>query len=182
MHKMKEDNFLSYNESVAYSADNELNNVLYNQGDNHAKIIFKNIFRTAKKEILLYAKNIFAYDNVVSTDSDYVNMLVSFLKKENTMIKIILTDYNPEKDHNNLRDALIPFSNKIEIKINNNQAVRLGEDSVHLCIADNRMYRIEYNIKDREAKCNFNDPKTCTVYSSIFNTLFESPFALNSFI
>lgn len=41
---MVNSNFFSYEESVAYAAENKPNNVIYNKGDKYAITIFYNIF------------------------------------------------------------------------------------------------------------------------------------------
>lgn len=175
-------NFLNYNESVSFSADNNLNNVLYNEGDNHAIVIFSNIFRTSKQEILLYAKNIFSDKNEVTTSSNYINSLIGFLGNEDVKLKILLTEYNPEKDNNLLRENIIKYKDKITIRINNKQSIKRESKPIHFCIGDNRMYRLEYDIKKRKAICNFNDVTSCTKFTSFFNQLFLSSSAQESFI
>lgn len=175
-------NFLSYNESVSFSANEKLNNVLYNEGNAHAIVIFSNIFRTAEQEILLYAKNIFSNENEVTSSPNYITSLINFLEKENTQMKILLTEYNPENDNNILRENIIKYKDKIKIRINTNQSIKKGGEPIHFCIGDNRMYRLEYDTEARKAICNFNDITSCSKFISFFNQLFFSSSAQESFI
>ncbi len=175
-------NFLDYSESVSFSADNRLNNVLYNKGNEHAIIIFSNMFRTAKQEILLYAKNIFSNKNEVTSSISYINSLVNFLERKNTQMKILLSEYDPENDYNLLRESIIKYKDKIIIRINAGQFIKRNSESIHLCIGDNRMYRLEYNIEERKAICNFNDITSCTKFTFFFNQLFFSSSVKDTFI
>ena len=179
---MDNSNFFSYEESVAYAADNKLNNVIYNKGEEHAIIIFHNIFRTAEREIVLYAKNIFSLDNKVTTNAKYISSLTNFLEKEGTKLKIVLTDCNADTDTNILREHLMLYRDKIEIKANEQQTVKIDDTLIHFCTADGRMYRMEYDIKDRKARCNFNDQTSCTKFNSIFNILFTNKDAKSIYI
>lgn len=177
-----EDFFTKYSESVSFAADNSLNNVLYNEGDEHAIFIFSNMFRTAKKEILLYARNIFSLENKVTTSASYITELLHFLKRENTSLRIILSEYNPDTDTNLLRESIAEYRSKIQIKTNIKQNIKISDNLIHFCIADGKMYRMEYDIKHRKARCNFNDIVSCKKFTSLFNQMFISESAIETFI
>lgn len=74
-----------------------------------------------------------------------------------TEMKILLTNYNPENDNNILRENIIKYKDKIKIRINKDQSIKKGDESIYFCIGDNRMYRLEYDTEVRKAICNFND-------------------------
>lgn len=172
-------NFLNYEESVYHLAEEQSSNIIFNEGDDHAIVIFSNIFRKAKNHVNLYAKNIFAVDNVVTQSQQYINELTSFLNKNNTHLNILLNEYNEDTDNNALRDAIRPYFNneqrRIQFKVNPSQFVKMGDKYVHICIADSKLYRVEYDIKRRKAICCFNGEEEVTeALGQAFNEIFDS--------
>ena len=103
---MKLDDLYEYGKAVSYYADNKKNNVLSNEGKEHAVIVFENIFRTAEKKVSIYARNIFSPDNTVTSSTPYVEEIKKFLSKPNTSMQILLQDYDNELSYNVLRDEL----------------------------------------------------------------------------
>lgn len=168
------DNLLDYKEAVAYFANKKLDNVLSNSGDEHAIVIFDNIFKTAERNICLYAQDIFSNQNIVTISPSYMESLRLFLTKEGTNLRIVLKDYDESTSSNCLRDILKQYSSKIELRKNKKGEVKIGENSVHFCIADGRMYRVEYDTTTRKARCNFNDQNAVSKYQTVFNQLFEA--------
>ena len=65
MKELNLSNLLDYKEAVEYFANNKVDNVLSNSGNEHAIVIFDNIFKTAERNICLYAQDIFSNQNVL---------------------------------------------------------------------------------------------------------------------
>lgn len=168
------ENFLDYTEAVEYFANNKVDNVLSNSGNEHAVVIFANMFKTAERNVCLYAKDIFSVENVVSVSPLYMESLRKFLDKGDTKLRIVLKDYDEVTSCNILRDMLKQYTSKIELRRNKRGEVKIGDNSVHLCIADGRMYRVEYDTESRKARCNFNDINAVSKYQTVFNQLFEA--------
>lgn len=172
--------FNNYEEAVEHFAINKENEVLSNSGPDHAVIIFKNIFRTAENEISLYANDIFSQENPITTDFAYMNAMKSFLEKKDTRLRIILRNYNEATSNNPLRDLIRTYSaEKVIFRVNKDNDVCIGDQKVHFCLADGRMYRMEYATEERKARCNFNDPDSVRKYQVIFNQLFQSSETAN---
>lgn len=167
-------NFLDYKEAVEYFANNKIDNVLSNSGNKHAVVVFDNIFKTAERNICLYAKDIFSNENVVTQSPSYMESLKRFLDKKGTNLRIVLKDYDEVTSCNSLRNMLGQYAPKIELRKNKKGEVKIGENSVHFCIADGRMYRVEYDTETRKARCNFNDENAVNKYQTVFNQLFEA--------
>lgn len=174
MKELNLDSLLDYKEAVEFFANNKIDNVLSNSGNEHAVIIFNNMFKTAEKNICLYAQDIFSNDNVVTVSPSYIESLRTFLDKEGTSLRIVLKDYDVVTSCNRLRNVLKQYSSKIAVRINRRGEVKICENSVHFCIADGRMYRVEYDTKTRKARCNFNDKNAVSKYQTVFNQLFEA--------
>lgn len=155
-----------YREAVEYYASKGENYVLFNSGDEHASIIFENIFRTAKEEI-----NIHAYDlcNDLTSKDGYLNSLESFLKEDNTKLNILLSTYNYECAKNSKLFILLRrFHDKVNLYHLNGAEIKVKEEVVHFCIADNKMYRYEFDVTNRKARCNFNEPEMSQRLKSLF--------------
>ena len=169
---MKLDDLYEYGKAVSYYADNKKNNVLSNEGKEHAVIVFENIFRTAEKKVSIYARNIFSPDNTVTSSTPYVEEIKKFLSKPNTSMQILLQEYDKELSYNVLRDELKKYPDRVTVKVISVKKVKEGEAFVHFCIADGRMYRMEYDTGDRKARCNFNDSETVAKYQDVFTRLY----------
>lgn len=174
MRDFKLNSFLDYEKAVKYFADNKIDNVLSNSGNEHAVVIFDNMFRTAEREICLYARDIFSEQNEVTISPSYMKSLRKFLNKEGTRLRIVLKNYDENTSRNSLRDMVKQYPSKVELRKNERGEVKIGNTSVHFCIADGRMYRVEYDTDNRQAKCNFNDENAVNRYQTVFNQLFEA--------
>ena len=166
--------FLDYEKAVRYFADNKIDNVLSNSGKEHAVVIFDNMFRTAEKEICLYARDIFSESNAVTVSPPYKESLRKFLNKDGTKLRIVLKNYDENTSCNSLRDIVKQYASKVELRKNVRGEVKIGNTNVHFSIADGRMYRLEYDTEDRKARCNFNDANAVSKYQTVFNQLFEA--------
>lgn len=116
MKELNLSNLLDYKEAVEYFANNKVDNVLSNSGNEHAIVIFDNIFKTAERNICLYAQDIFSNQNVVTVSPSYIESLRKFLSKERTNLRIVLKDYDEINSCNCLRDVLKQYSSKIELR------------------------------------------------------------------
>ena len=168
---MNSNNLNTYREAVEFYAYSRVNEVLSNAGNDHAIIIFSNIFKTAEKKVLLLAKNL---NNEVTKSSEYRGALRCFLEKKKTKLDVILTNYQLEDSTSPVFDLFREFGDKVAIKNSNGKGFKMksSDQDVHFCIGDNRMYRLEYNTTDREARCNFNDPDFSGKLSGLFYGLF----------
>lgn len=174
MKELNLNNILDYKEAVEYFANNKIDNVLSNSGNEYAIVIFDNIFKTAERNICLYAQDVFSNKNDVTVSSLYIESLQKFLIKEGTNLRIVLKDYDEINSCNHLRDILKQYSSRIELRKNRKGEVKIGENRVYFCIADGRMYRVEYDTNTRKARCNFNDNNAVSKYQIVFNQLFEA--------
>ena len=77
-----------YREAVESYADRKENYLFHNQGSEHAKIIFENMFRTAENHIRIAAESLWN-DSVVNTP-EYLAALSLFLDRPNSKLDILL--------------------------------------------------------------------------------------------
>lgn len=174
-----------YAKVVEQLAYNKENNIINNEGNEHALIIFENIFKHSLKKIRIAAGSLCENDNKLSCNYKYINSLELFLKRDNAVLEILLLnqDINDSQIQNNFfYKKLASFkssNNKIIVKHTNDHFFVKGNGSdtpidVHFCVGDDHMYRFEEDIAKRKAMCNFNDPKISKKLSDVFDSVFNS--------
>lgn len=153
-----------YRKAVEYYASNSIDNLIHNRGNEHALIIFQNIFRTSNEHIRIAANNLWN-DEVVNT-KEYIDSLSAFLSKPNSKLDILLTNEPNIEDvkhrkgnniYNMLYNHRAYLSGRVRIKSGEGKTFRYDGKPLHFCTADERMYRLETNPDEREAQCNFCD-------------------------
>lgn len=169
-----------YRAAVESYADRQENYLFHNQGADHAKIIFENMFRTAKDHVRIAAESLWN-DSVVNT-SEYLCALCKFLDADNAKLDILLANMPSkevivEKEDLNLYLSLYlhpAFSEgRIRIKSGDGKTFKDSEKNVvHFTTADGRMYRLENNTLLRSATANFNDSGRTTFLEELFDEVF----------
>lgn len=169
-----------YRKAVEYYASNHLNYLFHNKGPEHARIIFENIFKVANEHIRIAANNL--WNTEVVNTQEYTDALRTFLDKPDTKLDIILTnepDWNTVKmttECPNIYKLLLQYPSKVRIKTGEGKNFKKTDthQTVHLCTADDSIYRLEDNIDERTAICNFGDEKTVSELNKIFDGVFNS--------
>ncbi len=170
-----------YRIAVQNYARNGVDYLFHNRGDEHALIILSNIFRNAKRHIRIAANKLYN-DEVVNTE-EYINSIKAFLDQKDTRLSILITtrptkeevtEYGPETtfywmlyNHPAYRQG------RVEIKDGQGSFFRNSEGKqVNFCTGDNRMFRLESNIKERQAIANFNDEDTTRQLIEAFDGIY----------
>ena len=155
-----------YRIAVRNFAINGTNYLFHNEGNEHALIIFTNLFVNAKEHIRI-AANMLYNDEVVNT-KEYIDAMRSFLDKRNTRLSILITNRPPVEDVKShepktsfywmLYNHPAYSQGRVEIKEGGGNYFQ-GEDGqqVNFCTCDSRMYRLESDIHLRKAVANFGD-------------------------
>lgn len=153
-----------YRKAVEYYASNGIDNLIHNRGNEHALIIFQNIFRTANGHIRIAANNLWN-DEVVNT-KEYIDSLSAFLNRPNSKLDILLTDEPHIEDvkakegyniYRMLYNHRAYLSGRVRIMSGEGRTFQHKGTPLHFCTADGHMYRLETNPYEREAQCNFCD-------------------------
>lgn len=176
------DELEEYREAVEYYAAKKINYLLFNKGDEHAKIILENIFKNANSIIRIAARSL---SNEVASNDAYINSLTEFLNKPKTELRIFLSDTDFDLNtcgNRKLWNAIIQtraFSEEriVVKKARDERFFKIKNDEgksslVHFTTADGFMYRLETDIVLRTARCNFND-KT---YTKLLDDLYDNNF------
>ena len=169
-----------YKEAVEFLSKHKMNYVIQNEGDEHAKVIFTSIFRTAEHHIRLAANTL---RNQVVDSREYQDALDIFLGKGDTQLDIIInhipdsiTQQTGDNIYKRLRYNPAYEQKRIRIKTANGEHFYLGDNydkPINFCVADERIYRIENDIEKRKAIVNFNDPSKSGELRNVFDNAFD---------
>ena len=160
-----------YKEAVEQMAIKGSEKTFNNSGPIHASIVMTSIYRNAKDNIKLYTKDlqgeIGRFLDYMTSMNDYINSNKSFqiLINERPHFESDLFDtiLNASKTIKGveLRFASPTFVKEVDSYANKNS---------HFCIADDKMFRLEYDNYNHQALCGFNSPKVvskfCLLYTS----------------
>lgn len=175
-----------YKKSVKYYADEQKDYLFHNKGDEHAKIIFENIFRTANNHIRIAANNL--WNTAVVNTSEYIDALKSYLDKPDTKLDILLINTPPidkvkSKEDSNIYRMLYEHrafrAGRINIHSGEGRSFKKDNQIIHFCTADGRMYRLESNPEERSATCNFNDVERTAILDANFDKVFPTTKSVN---
>ncbi len=161
---MTQENITEYQKAVEYYAANKINTVFYNKGDQYATVVFDTIFRYAERKILIAAGNL---NNNVTSSEKYLESIKKFLSHDNVELLILVSEI--KREGNKLFDLLSNYPDKVSIKCSDGRMfTNSNHDIIHFCVADEYMYRIENDTKERRASCNLNDTTICKDLSDSF--------------
>lgn len=171
----------NYRAFLHYLSTNNLDRVFYNENDPKAKEVFIEIFKKSKSTIRLFSGSLSNKD--VSNTSEYIQTLSSFIE-DGGELKILLNRFEENREgiiNADLFKRLALYQKK-EMKVvvrRTSNRLHLTKDDgerqeVNLCVGDNNIYRLETNIENREATCNFNSEELATQYITVFDSIFDN--------
>lgn len=163
---------VKYNEAVEFNAKRNNNFMFNNEGNEMALIVFRSIFRNANNNIKVVARNL---NNIVTNHKEYISALESFLIKSNSKLELLLSEFD-KTNKCDLFEMLKQYKEKVTIKVIKDGRTFKDDKGriIHFCIADEHMYRLEYNTEKRMAECNFNDIKECQILDKLFCSVYNN--------
>ena len=176
-----------YRSAVENYAKNGVDYLFHNKGDKHALIILSNLFRNAQHSIRIAANKLFN-EEVVNTQ-EYITSMKGFLDRNDTTLSILVSqkpeveDFKTINPENTFYWMLYkhPAYNQGRIQIRDGKGKsfkNIDGKKVNFCTGDDRMFRLEDNIEERQAIANFNDnaftAKLIEVFDSVFPNIQDS--------
>lgn len=164
----------------AYAAQHE-NYLFHNEGNEHALIIFENIFKNANKTIRIAANNL--CNSEVVDRAEYIDPLIKFLDNGGVLKVLLKETPNVGNDELRKEKSLYRALYNHEAYKNGNVLLKSGNGKcfhdakhkeVHFCTADGHMYRLENDIEQRKAICNFGDSNKTKELDTVFDRVFDS--------
>lgn len=168
-----------YRKAVEWYARKKEDNMLHNKGNDHALIIFENLFKHSKEHVRIFAKDL-ANEEVVNR-KEYIDAVKTFIEKPKTKLDILITTFNDEvrridRDVNLfyvLRKSKAYQEGRIKIKTTKGMIFRIQGQPIHFCTSDGHAYRMERDIEHRVAHCNFGDKNTTKSLEDTFDKAFN---------
>lgn len=169
-----------YAKNVEEKAVNASDYLFHNEGNEHALIICKNIFRTANNQICIAANQL--YNDEVVNREEYIEAMRGFLDKEGTQLHIIITTaplrenvHRDETFYGMILDHSAYKEGRVVIKVGDGKTFKNEQGVVvNFCTGDHRMYRFEDDIVKRTAIANFKDSDTTNKLIAKFDKVFNS--------
>lgn len=157
---------VKYRKGIEYLADNRESEVYLNEGDEHAKIVFSNLFRIAVSKVRIFAESL----SSDVTDSDqYIESLCLFLSKGGNLDILLEREPSPGRI---LFEKLADFQDQVNVKITKYRP-KLGHIEVNFCTVDDYAYRMETDKSKKKAYGSFFDRKTTKSFNTDFETMFN---------
>lgn len=167
-----------YKKFVTDLASNNINRIFLNSDEEHALAVLVQLFQKAKHEVRIFAGSLCHH---VGNKQDYIVALSEFLERGGSL-HILLNRYDEiSAKTSNLYKRLAYYKAKnmpIVIKTTTARPY-LTEDpdkkEVHFTIGDDSAYRLETDIEQRTAECNFSNPVIAKQIASFFDGIFDQP-------
>lgn len=167
-----------YRIAVEWHAKKKENNMLHNKGNDHALVIFENLFKYSEEHVRIFAKDL-ANLEVVNT-KDYVDAVKGFIDRPGSKLDILITNFNEsvreiDRDVNLfyiLQNSKAYEEGRIRVKSTNGMTFRAQGKPIHFCTSDGHAYRMERDIELRIAHGNFGDSETTKSLEAAFDKAF----------
>lgn len=156
-----------YENYIEGLAINEKNHLFFNSGKDHAIIVLSQIFSQAKNYVKLYSGNL---NGGISSSDKYIKAVSGFLNRGGKL-EILLEQFDSAKEP--VIFELLKGSNNVSVKSHSCTLSSSSNQfkSIHFCIADGRMYRLENDTEKFTAQGNFNDKNVVQELESIFDKI-----------
>lgn len=168
-----------YSKDIENSAKTKESHLYHNEGNQHALIVFTNMFKYSNNEIRIAANQLYN-DQLVNT-RNYISSVKNFLDKENTKLFIIVSNppsHGQAKREGTLYGMLLEHEaykdGRVIIKDGQGKGFKTQEgDKINFCVCDNTFYRYEGNIEQRTAIVDFGDSATVSELKKKFDSVFD---------
>ncbi len=161
-----ENDLLSYRKWLKDISEASSVEVIRNSGIEKASLLMAQIFNSANQYVYIYSGGL--SEKLTGTEP-YYSALEDCLRR-NVEIKVLLQDERLQSP----AMELIKSNNADNVKLLNVKEIysisRELKMDAHFAISDDKVFRIEYDVKEYKAFASFNNPKVVDVLKSIFNT------------
>jgi hypothetical protein len=169
----------SYKRKIHILSRNNENTAFMNADNEKALAVFVELFHRAQQRVRLFSGSLL--NEEVSNNSQYISALSDFLEKEGVKLEILLNKPDEEKIRNTpLYKRLTYYKNAgtdITIRKTDRKLYFLKSEhertECHFCVCDNNSFRLEIDIVNRSAICNFNDTTGASILIKKFDEMFN---------
>jgi hypothetical protein len=169
-----------YKEFVRFLSENRVRKEFLNSDQEHALSVFINLFGQASKIVRIFAG---CLSVELSNRPEYIVAISDFIERGGD-VRILLNKYDESLIiKSNLMRRLSYYSSieeyreHIKIKSTKKKFFYVEDPDkkeLHFTVVDENAYRIETDVEERSATCNFNNPENAKVLVKLFDELYES--------
>lgn len=163
-----------YSKFVSGLAENKENRIFLNSDEEHGLIVYVNLLKIAKKQIRIFAGRLCEH---IGNKPEFVEAISEFIERGGT-VSILLNKYDENiivKSPLFMRLAYYVSEKKnISVKATEVTAHLGNNGQVHFAIADDTAYRLETDVVERTAQCNFNNATIAAKLIEVFDKVFDS--------
>lgn len=163
-----------YNSFVCDLAKNRENRTFLNSDEEHGLIVYINLLKTARKQIRIFAGRLCEH---IGNKPEFVEAISEFIERGG-IVSILLNNYDEKevvKSPLFMRLAYYIFEKKNVTVKKTDVTAHLGKNGqAHFAIADDSAYRLETDVVERTAQCNFNNPTIAKKLIEVFDMVYES--------
>lgn len=165
-----------YKEFISLIAKSGENRTFLNSDETHALAVLVQLFQIAQHKVRIFAGCLCKH---VGNQPEYIVALSEFIERGGTL-HILLNNFDEDYARtSNLYKRLAYYKSKgypMVIKKTTLRPYKTGDQEkkeVHFTIGDECAYRIETDVEQRTAECNFANPILAKQTADFFDSLFE---------
>lgn len=152
-------------------AAKRVNTPVFNEGREHAAILLKTIFEHANEYVYIYCC---CLRDALTGIEDYYEALKNYIRKKKK-IRVLLNGTESEIDEDRSIFKLIGRDNYRILTKKQKELMEqaLNKQNVHFTLADDCIYRMEYDIEHFKALASFNDRNVGLVLKNAFESVWK---------
>lgn len=155
-----DDSLISYEKFLKELAVSNKSDIVANKGLEHAALLLKTIFNTAQSNVDIFCGTL---RSDLSRTEDYYNSLKDCIER-GVKVRVIFTGENTQMVPEMIRTLFDSHRENVETK-----HIHFDALTTHFTIADDRIFRMEYDIDNFKAYASFNDKEYTSTLAEIFN-------------
>lgn len=167
-----------YHRNLIHAADTKSDVFFSNSSSDHAALVLSTMFSSASDSILIYGDTL---RSELSSQQNYALSLRDAIER-NVSVKVLLNDNSALSPMALWLQEVQSSAKNVSVIVNKNARSIVQREigiqkeiatvDYHFTIADNRMYRIEYNVANFNAFACFNYRKLAEDLANAFNRAF----------
>jgi len=168
-----------YRKYVKGLAEARSSEIICNADKDHATILLTELVKNSEKNLRILCKNMKNMDPDVTGDTYYIDAMAEFLNKENSELKILMTDHYKNENYFNSSEIfslLKKYKDKVTLKYikeDELNLVSIDGDLLNFTLSDDAAFRFETDVDKYMALGCFNDRKTVKVLDEKFSASFN---------
>jgi hypothetical protein len=166
-----------YIELIEKLAKEHTNEVFYNSGETHAKVVLNNLINNSESYVETVCGNMCSE---IADDSEYLAVVEKYLSdpKKKTY-KILFDDYNDDFKAKKIYSILGKFGNQVQVRrlLSKYKHIEYNGIPIHFTVSDSSAFRIETDINKKMAWGNFNDKEKASELHQGFERFFTDEFS-----